>query len=262
MINESTFETLMAASESMQWRSMMYLDYEEVADAEIIHSSPDLILLHNTRQNPSELHFATNSLDALSDELRHRKLHGKLKFIPVEHVQTFEAIGFNVDCAFADFINPDINSTIQSHHTQPDFVFAEAADIPELVALSQACKGMSRGFNGETDAWFHEWLEENRILIKRDNNVIVGFCCVSIYNGGATLWVRELAVFPELQGKGIGRALLSQAIQFGVTEKARNAFLAVDIENHNAIHLYKQLGFVQKENEIEIQMIKPVEADL
>lgn len=262
MIDELTFEKLMTASESMQWRSLMYLDYEEVADAEIIHSSPDLILLHNKRQTPAELHFATNSLEVLSSELRDRKLHGKLKFIPLEHVPAFEKIGFKVDCAFSDFVNPDINSPIQPPHSHTNFVFAEAADIPELVALSQACKGMSRGFNGETDTWFHEWLDENHILIQRDNNAIAGFCCVSIYNEGATLWVRELAVLPELQGKGIGRALLSQAIQFGVTEKARNAFLAVDIENHNAIHLYKQMGFVQKENEIEIQMIKPAETDL
>lgn len=262
MINEMTYDALMTESESMKWRSMMYLDYEEIAEADLIASTPDLILLLNAQQTPAEIHFASNSLELLSRELQDRKLHGKLKFIPATDVPIFEAIGFKVDCAFSDFVNPAICNTVLSNTSHVPFEFAEASDIPNLVALSQACKGMSRGFNGETETWFQEWLTENSILLKRDNNNITGFCCVSIYNEGTTLWIRELAVLPEMQGRGIGRALLTQALQYGISENAVKAFLAVDIENHNAIHLYKNMGFIQKENEIEIQMSKPADMDV
>jgi ribosomal protein S18 acetylase RimI-like enzyme len=133
--------------------------------------------------------------------------------------------------------------------------FASIEDAKALAKLSQVCKGMSRGFYGETEEWFIEWLEENKVLVHRIDGEIVGFCCVSIYSDGEVLWIRELAVSPKVQGRGIGRNLLKAGLSYGHIQGAKKGFLAVDTENTNAIHLYKQFGFVAKENEFEVQLI-------
>ena len=179
-----------------------------------------------------------------------------MKFIPPSHVSHFDAIGFTIDCAFADFINPSLDKTVAALKPAINFDYATSEDAHDLAAISQTCKGQSRGFNGETAEWFIEWMNDGQVLVKRVDGAIVGFCCITIYNEGTTLWLRELAVMPEYQGKGFGRELMELGLWYGVNQKAQRGFLAVDVENHNAIHLYKQLGFIQKENELEIQMIK------
>ena len=92
--------------------------------------------------------------------------------------------------------------------------------------------------------------------MKYINGKIVGFCCVSIYGEGTTLWIRELAVHPDFQGKGIGKSLMEMGLHYGLSKCAQKSFLAVDIENKNAIRLYTHFGYEAKENDVEVQMIK------
>ncbi len=99
-----------------------------------------------------------------------------------------------------------------------------------------------------------DWLIDNKVIVKEVDGEIVGFCCVSIYSEGTILWIRELAVSPDFQGNGIGKELMKMALNYGLLEGAKKSFLAVDIENSTAIHLYRQFGFEAKINEIEVQM--------
>lgn len=122
--------------------------------------------------------------------------------------------------------------------------------------LSQKCKLQSRGFEGETKAWFKGWLTENNVIIRRKDSAIAGFCCVSIYNEGTTLWIREIAVDPAYQGMGFGKQLMEQAIRYGVENGAVKGFLAADVLNKNAIGLYEKHGFHVKGTDSELQMVR------
>jgi ribosomal protein S18 acetylase RimI-like enzyme len=63
-----------------------------------------------------------------------------------------------------------------------------------------------------------------------------------------------VAVRPDRQNRGLGRALVKAALSHGKHHGATRAFLAADDENKNGIHLYESLGFVPKEDEEEIAM--------
>jgi len=58
---------------------------------------------------------------------------------------------------------------------------------------------------------------------------------------GKTLGIEEVAVLPEYRCAGVGRALVSFALQ----RNARAAILSVSEENRSARALYRSLGFVQ-----------------
>ena len=85
---------------------------------------------------------------------------------------------------------------------------------------------------------------------------MVGIICVGIYGNeeNKTLWVREVAVKPEYQGKWIARKLIGQAFAYGIKHNAKKAFLMADECNENAIHLYKSMGFVRNSEEGQIDM--------
>ncbi len=71
---------------------------------------------------------------------------------------------------------------------------------------------------------------------------------------GPVLWLREIAVLPQEQGKGIGRKLILQSLGYGKERGAKRAFLMADDCNTNAIGLYKSVGFVPSED-AEINMV-------
>jgi GNAT superfamily N-acetyltransferase len=253
MIERYVYDEIMTIAESCPFSSMTYLDYEDIENSVVLVKNNDLVVLQN---NLSEIIFATKSIEQLCDFLKDNNLNGLIKFIPMENISTFEEIGFRINCIFSDFVNPDITKLNSLFNQDEHINYANLEHADNLAHISQLCKGQSRGFNGETAEWFNEWMLENTVIIKTVNSEPIGFCCVSIYNEGTTLWVRELAVSPKFQGQRYARALLAASLQFGIQKGAKNSFLAVDIENHNAIHLYKQFGFVQRENEFEVQMVR------
>ena len=135
-------------------------------------------------------------------------------------------------------------------------------ECADASAVSVSCKGQSRGFLGESEQWFHEWITgenedikdmdgKNYAVIIHKNKTdgkITGVSCVCTYGHyfekGAVVFIRMLAVIPEYQNQGIGRNLLMQTLQYGVEQGAKRAFLHVDLENKNAVKLYESAGFI------------------
>ena len=94
------------------------------------------------------------------------------------------------------------------------------------------------------------------MIVCREGLKMVGFCAVSIYDKGTTLWVRVIAVDPAYQGRGIGKILMEHAVRYGVHNGAKKGFLAADLLNNNAIGLFNKFGFYAKDSEGELQMVK------
>jgi len=250
------FKAMISFAKTCKYSSLNYTDYEDVKESEVIRNDPSLLLLYEKSNDLSEIQFAANDLQELLESIDVHNLKGLIKFIPFDAIAQFERHDFEVHCAYQDYSLKDLRQVKSIPDTNYEIRFASIEDAKELSDISLACKGQSRGFIGETKEWFIDWFEENEIIVKRSNGKIAGFCCVSIYAEGTTLWIREIAVHPEFQSNGIGRELMNMAIQYGRSNGAQKSFLAVDLENKNAIRLYEFLGYEAKAGEIEVQMLK------
>ncbi len=58
--------------------------------------------------------------------------------------------------------------------------------------------------------------------------------------------IMGLAVIPELQGKGIGKKLILEALEFAVRKGKEVVYLLVAMENSIAIRMYEEFGFRRK----------------
>ncbi|MGX8794803.1 GNAT family N-acetyltransferase [Fusibacter sp. JL298sf-3] len=197
-------------------------------------------------------------LHLISDEFRGEKI--KLKFIPPEFVNALENHDYKVCCEFVDFWIKDLN---KHNWSISDTSFIRSLNKEEISVASevtQTCSGLSRGFEGEEEISIKEWLEgeSNEVFAAIEDDEVIGICMMSVYdsNSGKVAWLRELAVNPKFQRRGIGRSLAKYGIEWGVNKGAIKSFLATDIENTPAINLYKELGYVQASNRGEIVITK------
>ncbi|MFS0637930.1 GNAT family N-acetyltransferase [Mesobacillus foraminis] len=157
--------------------------------------------------------------------------------------QSVSAKGFlaTVPCtySFAEYqmkwqetnLNEDPSVTLRPSYSDEDM---EAEIQLEVTAF---------GFNEK------EAREFNRVLRKTssDQHLIIeasgktaGKIRVAESNGEA--WIYGFAVFPELQGKGIGRKALSKVVLME-RQKGLPVFLEVEAKNAHALKLYESCGF-------------------
>ncbi|WP_181316229.1 GNAT family N-acetyltransferase [Photobacterium iliopiscarium] len=90
-------------------------------------------------------------------------------------------------------------------------------------------------------------------LIAREQNNVVGYVlCAPQFNDISLKvsegWILALAVDTSVQGRGVGKTLMQEAMD--VLSGCKKLWLTVHPENH-AKKLYQQLGFVDVEQESE-----------
>ncbi|WML56075.1 GNAT family N-acetyltransferase [Neobacillus sp. PS2-9] len=99
------------------------------------------------------------------------------------------------------------------------------------------------GFNEEEARRFNQQIRENssdqNFIIEADGKT-AGKIRVAEADGEA--WIYGFAVFPELQGKGIGRKALTKVVKTEV-QKGLSVFLEVEAKNSHALKLYESCGF-------------------
>ena len=85
-----------------------------------------------------------------------------------------------------------------------------------------------------------------------------GYCGTvqGIHDGCGTGAIQNLGVIPEERGKGLGAALLLQALAGFRARGLHRAFLEVTADNANAVRLYRRLGFRCRKT-----LYKPVEVN-
>jgi len=82
------------------------------------------------------------------------------------------------------------------------------------------------------------------ILVAEDRNGILGVCALVLHSPGR-YEVSKMAVRTDVRGLGIGRRLLSEVISHARTLGARRLFIISNRILEPAIHLYRQLGFLE-----------------
>ena len=225
----------------------------------------NIILLYGMNEDFGlmQCHYAFNELDCflsrtegMSDFI--------MTFVDESFVEKLKGCGFKLFGVWRDYFNNDLSS----YETFGPFEYLKKADYKRASDITLACRLQSRGFMGQTEEWIAGWAEGGKmgvsdpaILTCSQNGALAGIVCVGIYGHesekGAVLWVRELAVPPDYQRRGIAAKLMQQALGYGKSHGAKRAFLIADDMNLGAIHLYKKMGFVPNENECETAMYKP-----
>ena len=95
--------------------------------------------------------------------------------------------------------------------------------------------------NGGTDFISNDNVRE--IYLLKDKNNILGYIAYNVISPEAE--VLYLLIDKNNRNKGLGYKLLNESLDIMKNEGVSKCFLEVDIENYNAYHLYKKLGFIE-----------------
>jgi len=253
--------------------SLEYLESEDISNAEIIIDNNEALIIYTISNGRVKIDWATDSPQILIDTLKgltelvfynHDAKKIYVEFIPEDYVVEMESHGFKIISEWLDFWNYELETC---YFNEPkDLLIRNIEGFEYQIAseITKSCKGLSRGYNGESADWLREWNEnENSCLFVAEvNNNIVGICCVSLYgfesSKGTVLWIREIAVNPKYHQRKIGLNLMLYAIDWGKKHDAMRSFLACDIDNRNAIRLYEGIGYQRRAKRGQINMEKKV----
>ena len=114
----------------------------------------------------------------------------------------------------------------------------QTRDLQFIMAIQSACpeiaqwtiRDYARVVEGDMVGWVDEQKDE-----------IAGF--IVARRVGTELEILNFAVRPDLRNRGIGRALLGQALGWGSTFQGEKAFLEVRASNLAALRFYEHNGF-------------------
>lgn len=85
-----------------------------------------------------------------------------------------------------------------------------------------------------------------RYRIARIKGKVVGYAITG--RAGTRGYLQRLAVDPEVQGKGIGSALVADSCRWLINRGATQSLVNTQETNHGALGLYERLGFRQEPN--------------
>ncbi|TKB67871.1 MAG: ribosomal-protein-alanine N-acetyltransferase [Nitrospira sp.] len=129
-------------------------------------------------------------------------------------------------------------------------IFPATPDVlPDILALEEACfsspwtrKMLEAELTNNQFAHFlvARWREE---LIPQAEPTIIGYHCFWIVF--EELRLMNLAVRESMRRRGVGKALVTEALRLGLEQAATRAVLEVRASNDPACSLYARLGFLK-----------------
>lgn len=265
-MNKEKFENIKERLKNFKYNSLEYMEISNVSGYKARVDNNDLLLLHgfNKENNITECHWAANESNELLKEIQ--KIEGDvlITFVPPEWVEEFKRMNYTTNAIWNDYLNNDIEKNIRAKD-ELEFLKKEECLLASNITLE--CKNQSRGFSGQSEEWMKQWLDgakpgikDSNVIVHRVDEQIVGIICVATYGHdykkGTIVWIREVAVLPKYQNRGIATKLFNQALHYGLDCGATRGFLAADENNINAIKLYEKFGFAGDSNEAQIDMIK------
>ncbi|WP_105616112.1 GNAT family N-acetyltransferase [Vallitalea okinawensis] len=255
---------LLEKIKNMAYNSLMYVDFEDIEGARVFFSNENYVFLTKEIGDQLQIFWGAISKEGFIKGLK--KLINQsdqknfyIEFIPDDFEEELKLLGFRIESEWVDFWINDLDSVEISEPSKKVRTLKEE-EYSEASRVTKACQGESRGFIGETGQWIKEWNgnDNSHVLVVEVNDYLVGICCVNLYGfeseKGPILWIREVAVDPNHQSKGIGHSLLNYAIQWGKDNGARRSFLACDVQNDKAMSIYQNFGYESNEGRGQINM--------
>lgn len=266
-MTKQEYEALKEMAKTYRYNSFEYLEYEQVMDFKLIQNDEALLLIYgrNRENEITAAYWAANDAVLLAGKVKGLGHNILVNFIPAEWKDYFAKQGFSDYAIYRSYWVKDLDLV----DGRTDYSFLKEEEYGQASAVTRAVKNQSRGFHGESEEWIGSWIrgedpnareddtKDCNIIVHREGKTVAGIACVGIYGHdsekGPVLWLREIAVLPGEQGKGIGKKLILQSFRYGKERGAKRAFLMADDCNTNAIGLYKKTGFVPNED-LEINL--------
>ena len=117
---------------------------------------------------------------------------------------------------------------------------AEPSDVGAVAELERAC--FSAFWRHERGA-IHSAIPLGWVVVAEDKGEVIGYTLTTLSRGSATL--ARVAVHPDVRGRGVGRALVSDASEFAVQECAPTLSLCTQESNDASRSLYESMGFIE-----------------
>lgn len=133
----------------------------------------------------------------------------------------------------------------------------DAADIVRLIGEHASADDETSPL---TSAFVKQYLASpvSEILVAEIDQQIVGLLSWSLrpdlFHGANSCFVEELVVSKQVQGQGIGRALMTELFGKLCDRNCAEASLAVMPDNTRAIALYRSLGLCEEALMLEMHM--------
>lgn len=129
---------------------------------------------------------------------------------------------------------PKVEGVIIQRMSQQDI-----EEIARLEKLSFSDPWSKKSFEEELKSRF------SVPLVVKSGTRVIGYACLwHVYD---QMEIANIAVSPELRGKGIGSIIMQRVLAEARQQRCRNVILSVRESNKAAISLYKRFGFVELE---------------
>lgn len=200
------------------------------------------------------------AIESAVQQARLRRATLQVEFVPPEFEAEMVRCGFR---QAGEFVDAWIENLPGARPAQPHMYPVRTMLSNEVMlaaGITQSCREQTRGFYGEEPERIESWIANpnQKVFFGLDGDRPVGVMLTGLYgfdhSRGTVCWIRELAVLPSFQKRGIGRELLLAGLQWGISHGARRAFLAVDVQNEYAIRLYERAGFVLRPGRGQINL--------
>ncbi len=269
-MNTDEFKILKQRASKYKYNSFEYLEYANVKEYRVLQPEDGNIIAirgYDSEIGMEEIYWAADSAESLIEAVRRSCSTVLVTFIPPEWKAALEKNGFQEYGVLREYWINDIYELKLDGFG--DYRILCEADFAAAADVTMKCRWQSREFHGESGDWFRQWAcgadpnaAECRnccVLVHKEGLKTAGIACVATYghesNDGAVVWIRELAVAPEYQGKGIGKRLLLQSLKYGMDNGAKRAFLMADDLNDTAKALYTKVGFTPSAIDVQIDLI-------
>jgi len=125
-----------------------------------------------------------------------------------------------------------------------------AADLPDLLDLDTSCFDLFWRYDA---VHLMRYVAEERLALAESASGLIGYtlCTVTADEG----MVNRLAVRPDARNRGVGRALLSDAIAYSARAGAVSVMLCTQTDNAASRRLYAAAGF----REMAGRMVFPID---
>lgn len=152
-----------------------------------------------------------------------------------------KARGFTFKHTEYHMIRKSLNPIVMRDFPALSIREAEEEMIPDLCAIDQVCFPKEHSDN---PTHFHNLLlnkEEYQLFAVYDEGRMVGKAHLRWTS--KTVTFSDIAILPELRGKGLGSALLAHCINFSLAKGKTRLLLDVEATNERALKIYTGFGF-------------------
>lgn len=127
-------------------------------------------------------------------------------------------------------------------------------DNKTITAFNRLMQQLSSNYRPIAKEYLIDIINSSNIIIfvAKENETIIGSLSLVFYNipTGMKAWVEDVVIDQSVRGKGVGKALIEQAIVYAKQSGASKLDLTSSPERVAANKLYQKLNFEKRETNV------------